>query len=302
MTSGRARARQRERVDEVGERGAEAAEQPRHRERHARDLAPGGQLDRLDPVGDELGPARDRRQPQVGRRGGGELAQQRADVGLVARALAAEDVGVDHDERLAHAAASRYTATVSRATLPQSKARARAMPSGRSSSRRSIASLRPGGDRVRVERVDQHGRAARHLLQRAVAGGDDRRAAGHRLEHREPEALVERDVGDCTRAAVEPRELVVLHLPEPADAVARDSDAAPARRAGDQQRQAVQAGAPVGLDEPRQVLARLEGRDRQHVVAGGRLAFGRERQARPRSGSRAASRRERRAAPAARAW
>ena len=116
---------ERERVDEVRERGAEAAQQARDGERHARDLAARGQLDRLDPGGDEVGAAGDRRQPQVARRGRGELAEQGADVGLVARALAAEHVGVDHDERRAHAAASRYTATVSRATLCQSKARAR---------------------------------------------------------------------------------------------------------------------------------------------------------------------------------
>ena len=42
---------------------------------------------------------------------------------------------------------------------------------------------------------------------------------------------------------------------------------APALAAGDEQRQAVEAGAPVALDEARQILARLERRDREDVVA-----------------------------------
>ena len=56
------------------------------------------QLDRLDAVGDELGMARDRGEPQVG----GDAraaAQQVQDVRLLAGAAAAEDVGVDGDER-----------------------------------------------------------------------------------------------------------------------------------------------------------------------------------------------------------
>ena len=55
-----------------------------------------GQRDRLDPVGDELGLARDRGEPQVGR-DAGQLAQQVEHVRLLARAAAAEHVGVDDD-------------------------------------------------------------------------------------------------------------------------------------------------------------------------------------------------------------
>ena len=39
--------------------------------------------------------------------GGGQRAQQLLDVRLVARPVPAEDVGVDHHERIAHPAASR---------------------------------------------------------------------------------------------------------------------------------------------------------------------------------------------------
>jgi hypothetical protein len=71
----RARARERQGVDEVREIGAAAAEQARHADRHPHDLAARRQLDGLDPVRHEVGPAGDRREPEVGGRRGGELAQ-----------------------------------------------------------------------------------------------------------------------------------------------------------------------------------------------------------------------------------
>ena len=101
----RARAGERQRVLEVRERGAEAAEQPRHPDGHPRDLAAGLELDRLDAFRDEVGPPGDGGEPEVRR--AGELAQQRGDVGLVARPLPAEHVRVDDDQRGAHPAASR---------------------------------------------------------------------------------------------------------------------------------------------------------------------------------------------------
>ena len=39
--------------------------------------------------------------------GAGQRAEELLDVRLVARSVTAEDVGVDHDQRLAHPAASR---------------------------------------------------------------------------------------------------------------------------------------------------------------------------------------------------
>jgi hypothetical protein len=89
----------------VGQGGAEPAQEARQAVRHARDLAARLQRDGLDTVRDELGPPGDRRQPfAVCERG--ELAQERPDVGLVARAPPSEDIGVDDDQRL-QAAASR---------------------------------------------------------------------------------------------------------------------------------------------------------------------------------------------------
>ena len=94
-----------------------------------------------------------------------------------------------------------------------------------------VGLLDPGGDRGRIARVDEHRRAARDLLGRAPGARHHRRAAGHRLEHRDAEALVQRRVDEAARAAVERRELVVGDPAEPAV----DLDAAPARRADDAQ-------------------------------------------------------------------
>ena len=47
------------------------------------------------------------------------------------------------------------------------------------------------GDVEDVFRVHDHGGVAHHLRQRAQVGGHHRRARGHRLERRQPEALVE---------------------------------------------------------------------------------------------------------------
>ena len=86
-------------MDEVAERRSEAAQHTGDAEGHSRDLVPGRKVHRLDPVGDEVGPARDRGEAQVRGRGRGELAQERADVGLIPGALPPEHVGVEHDER-----------------------------------------------------------------------------------------------------------------------------------------------------------------------------------------------------------
>ena len=92
--------RERQRVLEVRERRPQAAEQ-----RAARDHAirsswkRAGELDRLDALGDELGPPRHRREAELVARRRRQPAQQVLDVRLVAGALAAEHVRVDDDER-----------------------------------------------------------------------------------------------------------------------------------------------------------------------------------------------------------
>src|SRR5207244_7464911 len=77
------------------------------------------------------------------------------------------------------------------------------------------------------------------------------------------EALVERGVRHARRAAVEPRELGVADLAEPANAVTRRLDPAPAASADDAQ---LGVGAPDGFDQTIEVLARLERADREHVL------------------------------------
>ena len=94
-------------VLEVAQRRPELPQAARQSDGHAQHLAPGGELDRLDPFRHQIGPAGHSGEAEVRRRQGAELAEEVGDVGLVTRAPAAEHVGVDHDERRsAHAAAS----------------------------------------------------------------------------------------------------------------------------------------------------------------------------------------------------
>ena len=92
-------------MHEVRERRPEPAQEQRHANGHAQLLDAAGELDRLDPRRDELGPPRDRREAKSVA-DGRQRAQKILDVRLVARALPAEHVGVDHDERIAHAPSS----------------------------------------------------------------------------------------------------------------------------------------------------------------------------------------------------
>ena len=111
----RAREHERQGVLEVPERRAELPEQARQRHSHPQLLERRREAYGLDPLGNEVGIARDGGKPEAG--GGRErrqLAQEVEHVRLVACALAAEDVGVDDDER-SHAS-SRQTASTRSAT------------------------------------------------------------------------------------------------------------------------------------------------------------------------------------------
>ncbi len=99
---------QREGVLSVAEVRAESAERPGKRPRHAELLRASLELAGLDALGHELGMPGDGDEAQVGR-DARQLAQQVPDVRLVARALAAEDVGVDDDE--AHASSRQSAST-----------------------------------------------------------------------------------------------------------------------------------------------------------------------------------------------
>ena len=237
----RARAAQRQRVLRVHEGGPEPSEQPRERPRHAQLLARGRELDRLDrrrgrDPGRRVTAAIRRPAPAAG---SGQLAQQVEDVGLVAGALAAEDVGVDDDERLGHAS-SRHSASTASAARAQVNACARSQPEAAQLVAARLGLGDAGRDRRGVERIDEHGGAAGDLLRRAPAGRHDGRPAGHRLEHREPEALVERREDEAARTAVERRELLVGDAARPA----RHVDAAPAACPDDAQLDARAAGPP----------------------------------------------------------
>ena len=88
------------------ERRPHAAQQARNADRHPQLLRTRAQHDRLDAVRHERRVAGDRGDAQV-IRNVRQRAQQLLDIRLVAGATPPEHVGVDHDERLAHAIASR---------------------------------------------------------------------------------------------------------------------------------------------------------------------------------------------------
>ena len=227
------------------------------------------QRDGLDPVGHELGVARDGGDPQPGLgRERRERAQEVEHVGLVAGAVAPEHVGVDDDERL-HASSRQTVSTASATASPRVGLRT-LEPEPRAARRVARRLLDPGRDRVDVERVDEHRGAAGDLLGRAARARDDGRAAGHRLEHRDPEPLVERREGErsgrrgrarrAPRPTPRPASPASRRRPSPCAPTTRSSTPARLRRLGD----------------PAQVLARLERADREHVVALGGRAVRRE--------------------------
>ena len=98
-------------------------------------------------------------------------------------------------------------------------------------------------------------------------------ARRHRLEHGQAEALAERRVAEQRAAAVELGERLVGDVAELERALAERFERAaclarlPPQRPHDHQRVLrlqLLREAPVGLDEPRQVLARLERAHREH--------------------------------------
>ena len=169
----------------------------------------------------------------------------------------------------AHAIAFRYDATVASAVASQvSAARGGDRPRAARRAARAHVRFPPRSTRRRV------GRRARRrqpttssiALPALVTTG---RAAEHRLEHRDAEALEQRRVCEAERAA-QLRSRAPRRTAAPASARARPRRRpAPAPRARDPQLEAEPAR---GVDQPRQVLPRLERPDREHVVAGGALA------------------------------
>ena len=132
------------------------------------------------------------------------------------------------------------------------------------------------GPRLGIAGIEQHGGIGRDLGQRAGVGGENRRAAGHRLEQRQAEALAEGRDHYRVGAGVERRQDVVVDAAEAGDerlgAVAGDGvvqrGGAPAGRAGEHEALREPAAAPepgAGVDQQRQILARLERADVQEV-------------------------------------
>ena len=113
---GRAQA-ERQRVLEVDEGRPQPGEQAREGDGHAQVLRGGGEDDRLDARRYEVGAAGDGGEAEAPGAGGGRQgAQEVRHVRLVAGAVAAEHVGVDHDEGAGSAAPAGAGARADRAT------------------------------------------------------------------------------------------------------------------------------------------------------------------------------------------
>ncbi|MEZ5143107.1 MAG: hypothetical protein R2726_11405 [Acidimicrobiales bacterium] len=125
-----------------------------------------------------------------------------------------------------------------------------------------------GGDRVDVERVDQHRRTTGHLGQGGAVGRQHRRPPRHRLDRRQAEPLVHRQVGQRLRRTQQVLTLAVVDPAEPHDRLRGDVRqveslvAAPPPGAGEHQLMVGQRARPAScderLDQPRHVLARVE--------------------------------------------
>ncbi len=148
---------------------------------------------------------------------------------------------------------------------PRSTSRA---ASARSSSSRPIA---PAISAYR-QRVEQQRRVARDLRERGGVRARDRHPARHRLEHRQPEALVER--GEHERVGERPQALEQLAADPAGEAHAVLEAEAPGllaqlllvrgRVTGEHEHRAQLAGQRgERLDQPRQVLVRALGGERQ---------------------------------------
>src|SRR5262249_19560081 len=106
---------------------------------------------------------------------------------------------------------------------------------------------------------------AARLVERGMRRRDNRCATRHRLDDRDTEALVERGIDEDLGTPIEIRQLPVGDITEAADARHRE----PGRRAPPvppcQREREVARDELPRLEEAREVLARLERADAQHV-------------------------------------
>ena len=108
---------------------------------------------------------------------------------------------VRHDDRRdLHASTSRYTSAVRRARL-RPRERLRALDPGGREPVALAESLDGSGGEIAARRVDRC--ISADLAERGLVGRDDRRAAGHRLDHRQPEPLEPRGQDEQRSAPVE---------------------------------------------------------------------------------------------------
>ena len=134
------------------------------------------------------------------------------------------------------------------------------------------------GEGGHVAHRHQQGGVAAHLGEGAGVSGDDRDPGRHRLEGRQAEPLVPARVGEHERTGEQVAASGVVDVAGANDAVAVrrfgdglvDTGGSPAVGARQHEHEVgIRAGDLVeGADEPDQVLARFERRQRQHVPLG----------------------------------
>ena len=123
-------------------------------------------------------------------------------------------------------------------------------------------------DRRRPFGVDEQGRVAAHLGQRRPVGGDHGRAGRHRLQARQPEPLVAGREHERLSAPVEAGEELVGDVAERSQPGQRPgAGELGAGVAGPHELDPVLGERRGAGDERVEVLARVVGRDRQHVRA-----------------------------------
>ena len=193
-------------------------------------------------------------------------AAHRAARGARARRRARRARARARDQRLGPARLR--TASTPRAVASQVNGAARARPASRSRARRasSASSAVSAAAKASPSGGDEDRGAAARLRQRGRVGGDHGRAAGHRLQHGQPEALVVGGERERRRARVEAgQERVRDRAQEGQRLQALLRRELRAVAAGDDDVDALRRERPGGGDERGEVLARGLRGDAQHV-------------------------------------
>ncbi len=156
-------------------------------------------------------------------------------------------------------------AVASAAADPRAIGAARASASRRPRIRVGERRLQAAGDRLDIERIDQHRRPTGDLFGRATSAGDHRSPLGHRLDHRQSEPFLQTGVGEHRGSAVQRCQIGHLaRTPGTGSRFRALRERHPTRRRTDDD-QCHRLVEPVHRRrQPIEVLARFDRSDEQH--------------------------------------